>query len=143
MIAVVDTSALVELFTVDEPELNEVLARCLATIIPHVPDVIDAEFHHALRGLLLGKKISTERAEHARALFADTPKIRFPTCDFVDRVWSLRHNMGGYDACFIALAESLDVPLITCDDKQAGASGHHAKVWPFRFTDTDTGTDEC
>lgn len=131
MIAVVDTSALVELFTVDEPELDETLAEHLATIIPHVPDVIDVEFHHALRGLLLGKKISAERATHARALFADTPKIRFPTRDLVDRVWSLRHNLGAYDACFIALAEALDVPLITCDDKQAGASGHHAQVSPF------------
>lgn len=141
MIAVVDTSALVELFTVDEPELDEALAECLATVIPHAPDVIDVEFHHALRGLVLGKKISAERAEHARALFTDTPKIRFPTRDLVDRVWSLRHNLSAYDACFIALAESLDVPLITCDDKQAGASGHQAQVLAFRAADADIVTD--
>jgi len=142
LIAVVDTSALVELFTVDEPELDNALTGCLGTVIPHTPDIIDVEFHHALRGLLLGKKISAERAEHARALFTDTPKIRFPTCELADRVWSLRHNLGAYDACFIALAESLDVPLITCDDKQAAASGHHAQVLPFGVAGADAVTDE-
>jgi predicted nucleic acid-binding protein len=74
LIAVVDASALIDLFSLDEPELDETLA---------------------------------------------------------ERVWSLRHNLGAYDACFIALAESLDVPLITCDDKQAAASGHYAHVLRF------------
>ncbi len=131
MIAVVDTSALVELFTVDAPESDSLLAGRLAGVIPHVPDIIDVEFHHALRGLLLGKKISSSRAEQARSLFGDTPKIRFRTADLTARIWSLRHNLGAYDACFIALAESLDVPLITCDDKQVGASGHQAEVEAF------------
>lgn len=131
MIAVVDTSALVELFTVDAPELDAALAERLSRVIPHVPDIIDVEFHHALRGLLLGRKISTSRAEQARALFVDTPKIRFPSCELTRRVWSLRHNLGAYDACFVALAEALEVPLITCDDKQVGASGHQAQVEAF------------
>lgn len=82
-------------------------------------------------GLALGNKISSSRAEQARVLFADTPKIRFPSCGLTQRVWSLRHNLGAYDACFVALAESLDVPLITCDEKQAGASGHRAQVEAF------------
>lgn len=131
MIAVVDTSALVELFTVDVPELDVSLADRLGGVIPHVPDIIDVEFHHALRGLLLGNKISASRAEQARGLFIDTPKIRFPSCDLTQRVWSLRHNLGAYDACFVALAESLEVPLITCDDKQARASGHQAEIEAF------------
>jgi hypothetical protein len=42
-----------------------------------VPDNVDVEFHHALRGLSLGKKISDERAEHARSLFSEIPKVRF------------------------------------------------------------------
>lgn len=122
---------MIHLFTVDAAELDAGLAARLETVIPHVPDIVDVEFHHALRGLLLGKKISPERAEHARALFAETPKIRFPTRDLTDRLWSLRHTLGAYDACFVALAESLDVPLITCDGKQATAGGHQARVEAF------------
>jgi predicted nucleic acid-binding protein len=134
VIAVVDTSALIDLFTVDVLELDAALADRLRHVIPHVPDIIDVEFHHALRGLLRGNKISSSRAEQARALFADTPKIRFPSGDLTQRIWSLRHNLGAYDACFIALAEALGVPLITCDGKQVEASGHQAKVEAFSIS---------
>ncbi|HEU4425123.1 MAG TPA: type II toxin-antitoxin system VapC family toxin [Pilimelia sp.] len=131
MIAVVDTSVLVGLVTLDVNDLSPNLIERLATVTPHVPDIVDVEFHDALRGLLLGKKISDERAEHARSLFNEIPKVRFPTRDLTDRIWSLRHNLGAYDACFVALAEALDVPLITADEKQASASGHQARVEAF------------
>lgn len=36
-----------------------------------------------------------------------------------------------YDARFVALAEVLDAPLITCDVKQRHASGHQAVVEVF------------
>jgi predicted nucleic acid-binding protein len=131
LIAVVDTSVLVGLVTLDIDDLSSDLVQRLTMVTPHVPDIIDVEFHHALRGLSLGKKISTERAEHARGLFADIPKVRIPTRDLTERIWSLRHNLGAYDACFIALAEALDAPLITSDEKQANASGHQARVEAF------------
>lgn len=131
MIAVVDSSALIELFTVDEDGLNPALLSRISEVIPHVPDIVDAEVLHALRGLVLGGKISSERAEHARALFTDSPKLRFPTYHLADRIWALRHNLGAYHACFIALAEALDAPLITRDEKQANAHGHVARVEVF------------
>jgi predicted nucleic acid-binding protein len=131
LIAVVDTSILVGLVTLDIDELSPALVERLATVTPHVPDIVDVEFHHALRGLALGNKISAERAEHARALFNDIPKVRFPTHDLTDRIWSLRHNLGAYDACFIALAEALEAPLITADEKQGNASGHQAQIEAF------------
>jgi len=128
LIAVIDTSVLVGLATLDSGDLTGPLTQRLAGVVPHVPDIIDVEFHHALRGLALGKKISVERAEHARMLFVDLPMIRLPTRALASRIWSLRHSLGAYDACFIALAEALDVPLITMDKKQATASGHVAQV---------------
>ena len=33
------------------------------------------------------------------------------------RIWELRHNMYPFDAVYAALAEDLDVPLITTDTK--------------------------
>lgn len=131
MTAVVDSSALVELFTVASDEFDPKLAARIATVVPHVPDIIDVEFHHALRGLLIGKKISAERAAQARELFIVMPKLRFPSTLLTERIWSLRNNLGAYDACFIALAESLEMPLITCDAKQANARGHQATVEVF------------
>lgn len=41
------------------------------------------------------------------------------------------YHLTAYGACFVALAESLDIPLVTCDEKQAAASGHQALVESF------------
>jgi predicted nucleic acid-binding protein len=43
-------------------------------------------------------------------------------------VWELRHNLTACDAAFVALAESLGVPLIICDARIRAASGHNAHV---------------
>ena len=42
------------------------------------------------------------------------------------RVFDLRHNLTAYDAMYVALAEALNVPLLTDDAKFAGTPGHHA-----------------
>lgn len=52
---------------------------------------------------------------------------RHETQALADRVWALRHQFTSYDACYLALAEALEVPLYTCDAKLAG-SGHGADV---------------
>lgn len=135
MIAVVDTSALVTLFAGNQDSLDPRLAARLAQVtVPHEPDIIDVEFHHAVRGLLLDRKIHEGRANLARRLFAQAPKKRLAHL-LSERIWSLRNNLGAYDACFVALAEALDAPLITCDDKLRTASGHSANVEVFDPSD--------
>jgi predicted nucleic acid-binding protein len=109
LIAVVDTSVFVELVAVDPEAQGHGLLDRIAVITPHVPDIVDVEFHHALRGLAIGGRISDTRARLARQLFGDIPKVRFPTHLLSDRIWALRHNLGAYDACFLALAEALEV----------------------------------
>jgi hypothetical protein len=44
------------------------------------------------------------------------------------RVWELRKNLTAYDAVYVALAEALDMPLVTCDANIARAPGHRARV---------------
>jgi predicted nucleic acid-binding protein len=38
-------------------------------------------------------------------------------------VWDLRGNYTAYDACYVALAELFQAPLLTCDAKMARGSG--------------------
>jgi predicted nucleic acid-binding protein len=51
-----------------------------------------------------------------------------PQEPFLFRIWELRHNVTAYDAPYLALAEALAAPLVTCDAKLASAAGHQARI---------------
>ncbi|KZS77345.1 hypothetical protein A4G26_21060 [Mycobacterium kansasii] len=44
------------------------------------------------------------------------------------RVWELRHVLTTYDAAYVALAEALDVVLVTADARLSGASGTRCEI---------------
>lgn len=126
---VLDTSAaLTALVGVDtDPEL---LSRVAGAGSIHVPHLIDVEFVSALRGLLLGGKLSDDRARDAMVDFADLRLTRYPLTGLVQRVWAKRHSLTAYDAVFVSLAEALECPLITCDRGMADGA-HDAQVELF------------
>jgi predicted nucleic acid-binding protein len=125
-VIVVDTSAVLRALADETPDVA--LLKRLATTSMHVPHLIDAEVLNALRGLVLGRKISADRANDARRDFAALHLTRYPIHDLGDRIWRLRDNLTAYDACYVALAEALDSPLVTSDAKLAGAAGHFAQI---------------
>ncbi len=52
----------------------------------------------------------------------------FPTAPLLRRVWELRHNLTAYDGCYAALAEAIGCPLLTADQRIAGAPGVRCEV---------------
>lgn len=80
------------------------------------------------------RALRPERAEDARADFVDLAIVRYPHEPLADRMWELRHNLSAYDAAFVALAEALDAPLVTCDGRLSAAPGHDALVEVFGRT---------
>ncbi len=94
----------------------------------HAPHLIDTEVLHALRSMRRTGRITEERAADARRDFAELSLVRYPHHPLSNRVWALRHNLTAYDATFVALAELLTVPLITCDARLASAPGHEATI---------------
>ncbi len=54
--------------------------------------------------------------------------VRHDAAPILHRIWRLRYNHTPYDAAYIALAEWLDLPLITRDRRLASSSGHAARV---------------
>ncbi|WP_460357816.1 type II toxin-antitoxin system VapC family toxin [Actinoallomurus acanthiterrae] len=44
------------------------------------------------------------------------------------RVLELRHDLTAYDAMYVALAEALNLPLLTDDAEFAAAAGHLAEI---------------
>lgn len=124
---VVDTSAVLEVLAARAPVAG-LVERLASDGDLHGPHLLDTEILHALRRMTMTGAISEDRAADARGDFAELAVVRYPHEPLSDRVWALRHNLTAYDATFIALAEALDGPLVTCDARLAGAPGHGAVV---------------
>lgn len=129
---VVDTSAVLAALVERAPAAG-LLERLAEDGDLHAPHLIDIEMLHALRRLNARGELTVERAADARTDFRDLVLVRYPHQGLSDRIWEMRHNLTAYDAAFVALAESLDVPLITCDELLATAPGHGANVEVFGY----------
>ncbi|MGH3975645.1 MAG: type II toxin-antitoxin system VapC family toxin [Pseudonocardiaceae bacterium] len=127
MTVVVDASIVLRLLanrTIDEG----LRQRLAAQRTVHAPHLIDAEVASAVRGLLLGGKIGLPRAAEMLADFAALRIIRHPMHPHLSRIIELRNNLAAYDACYVALSETLRMPLLTQDLKLSRAIGHHAEL---------------
>jgi predicted nucleic acid-binding protein len=94
----------------------------------HVPYLLDVEIAQVLRRYVREKSMTASRGEEALQDLLDLPLNRYPHDILLPRVWELRAVLTAYDAVYVALAELLDAPLLTCDRKIALASGHRATV---------------
>lgn len=125
---VLDASALVELLlaTPRGVAVAQRIARKHETV--HVPHLVDLEVASALRSLENHPQVSATEAVRAIGDLLAMPMRRYAHDPLLARVWQLRGNLTTYDAVYIALAEYLSAPLITCDAKLAAAPGHRATV---------------
>jgi predicted nucleic acid-binding protein len=94
----------------------------------HAPFLLDVEVAQVLRRHVAKGLISEGRGQIALQDFLQIPLLRYPHDVLLERVWALRKNLTAYDATYVALAEALDMPLLTCDANIGGAPGHRARV---------------
>ena len=94
----------------------------------HAPHLIDVEVAQVLRRYVRDKTITAQRGQEALQDLRDLPLSRYPHEFLIPRVWELRATLTAYDAVYVALAELLGAPLLTCDGKIASSPGHDAKV---------------
>jgi predicted nucleic acid-binding protein len=85
----------------------------------HAPALLDVEVTQTLRGLLRGDKIDLDTAEQARKELGELALRRIPDAALLARAWELRDVCSTYDALYVALAEGLDVALVTRDARLA------------------------
>ncbi len=94
----------------------------------HAPHVLDVEVAQLLRRYVMAGIITAHRGQEALDDLLDLALTPYPHLALLGRVWELHDNLTAYDAAYVALAEALGAPLVTCDGKLALAPGHHARV---------------
>lgn len=80
-----------------------------------MPHLASIETASVIAGWMRGGKLHPSMALRALSDLADLPAERHAHEPYLDRVWELRHNLSAYDAVYVALAETLDATLVTCD----------------------------
>ena len=87
------------------------------------PQHMPVEVAHVLRRSSSIGEISSDAASLGHHDLLELRVVLFGYRGFGTRVWELRNNVSPYDAWYVAVAESLDVPLFTLDRRMATATG--------------------
>lgn len=125
---VADASAVLEVL-LRTSRADPVGRRILADdAVMYVPHLIDVEVAQVLRRYVMTGQVEAPRATQALTDFMDMRVERYAMEPLLPRIWALRDNLTAYDAAYIALAEALEVPLITCDARLGSSAGHHAVI---------------
>lgn len=94
----------------------------------HVPHVFELEVLSVLRRHTLSGILSEKRSAEAIEDLTSMRINRYPHTALLSRIWELKDNVTTYDAAYIALAETLEAPLVTRDAKLARAPGIRAAI---------------
>jgi len=92
------------------------------------PEHWKAEIFSVVRGLTLGGKIKEEQAVRAVDRIPQLGVDHVSLNELLPRMWQLRTNISGYDAAYVALAETREVPLVTSDARLARAATAYCRV---------------
>lgn len=125
---VVDASAIAELLLQTERgiRVEERLYSNAGDL--HAPHLVDVEVVSALRRLVRVGELPAQRAAQAIEDLTFLRIVRHGHLDLVLRAWELRQNATAYDAMYLALAESLDATVVTCDRRLGSAPGQSVRI---------------
>lgn len=125
---IVDASVLANALTDDGP-LGEVARFELGRDVHWSgPEHVVVETFSAVRGRLLGGRISDARARDALAALAEAAIEMLPAVPLLPRMWQLRHRVSGYDAAYVAAAEAHECALLTADARLGRAHDVHCEI---------------
>jgi predicted nucleic acid-binding protein len=119
---VVDASVVVAAL-VDGGEVGQWAEDVLLSGSLMAPHLMPYEVANVLHRGGLSGEISEDSATLAHADLHDLAVELFPQAVTARRAWELRHNLTMYDAVYVALAEALEAPLATLDERLVRGTG--------------------
>jgi predicted nucleic acid-binding protein len=126
-VIVADASAVAEML-LKRPRAGLVGAVLAGHTEIHVPEHFHIEVMSALRRRLLHGDVSEVGAARALASLAALRALSYPVRELIGPIWRLRANLSVYDAAYLALAQRLDVGLITLDAALAEAAARDGRL---------------
>jgi predicted nucleic acid-binding protein len=87
------------------------------------PELVRVEATNIFRRLERSRLITTPEANAAQDDLMQLDIELFPFEPFAGRIWELRHNVTSYDAWYVAIAETLKLPLATLDEPLSKSHG--------------------
>jgi predicted nucleic acid-binding protein len=121
-VLVVDASVLVTALADDGGDGDLARSRLIGEELA-APELIDLEVASGLRCLTSAGQLPERRSSLALVDLMDLAIHRAPHLPLLRRCWELLANLTIYDAAYIALAEAMEVVLLTADERLARASG--------------------
>ncbi|MCT2226053.1 type II toxin-antitoxin system VapC family toxin [Microbacterium paraoxydans] len=94
----------------------------------HAHAGLDIEVLSVLRRLTMRSSMPAHAAREALDAFGALQITRHPLRRLIPRIWTLREDVSAYDAGYVALAEALDVPLLTADHRLAKTAARYCDV---------------
>jgi predicted nucleic acid-binding protein len=126
-VTVIDASFLVD--ALSESPRSAAARRELARMERlDTPQILVAEVASAIRSLVARGELGEADAVAALHDAMLAPTTTHPIEPLLPRVWELRHVLSVYDAWYVALAEALDVDLVTTDERLQRAPGVRCTV---------------
>ena len=92
------------------------------------PDHVVAETFSAVRGRVLGGKVSAARGSQAVEALREAHVDLVSVSSLLVLMWAMRENVGAYDAAYVAVAQILGCTLVTADRPLARASAGRCEV---------------
>lgn len=118
-----DASALLHALADEKSSGERVRERLDEDDDQHAPQVVKAESLSGLRRLAAAGEVTPPKAVAISHRIARAEIETYPAEAFIPRIWELRHNLSVHDAWYVALAEALEVPLVTTDGRLARTPG--------------------
>ena len=120
---VVDASVLANALADDGSDGGVARARLTVGDDLVAPDLVDVETVAVLRKRWMAGDLSKNRFSAAIDDLEDLGLVRYPALPLMRRAFELRDNVTVYGAVYVALAERIDCPLVTADQRLAAAPG--------------------